>query len=430
MATLKLTPYKNVLQGELEVPGDKSISHRAIIFGSLANGTTKISNFLNGEDCLRSIDAFRAMGVSIEQDATNVTICSAGKDKLTEPVEPIYFGNSGTTARLMLGVLAGLPFFTTAYGDPSLTVRPMDRVIKPIQQMGALTDGRSDGGFLPMAVRGGNLKSISYTLPVKSAQVKSAVLLAGLFAKGVTKVTEQTVTRNHTENMMAAFGAGVKVEGNTVYISNKPLYATDVFVPGDISSAAFPLAGAAIVPGSNITIKNVGLNNTRTGIIDALLNMGADITISNEKTVSGEPIGDLTITYKKLKGTVIEGDIIPKLIDELPIIALVATQAEGKTVIRDAGELRLKETDRIEAVAEGLRKLGANLETTKDGMIIHGTSQLTGGHVSSFDDHRIAMMLTIASLIADEEVIIDDISSVSISYPDFFKHLDTLKSTP
>nr|WP_246206743.1 3-phosphoshikimate 1-carboxyvinyltransferase [Virgibacillus ihumii] len=425
---MKLEPYQKPLTGELEVPGDKSISHRAVILGSLAKGTTKVTNFLDGEDCRRTIDAFRSLGVGIEQEGTTVTIHSDGKESLVEAKQPIYFGNSGTTARLMLGVFAGLPLFTTLYGDPSLTVRPMDRVVQPLRQMGASINGRAEGSFLPLAVNGGGLKGISYILPVKSAQVKSAVLLAGLFAEDVTEVIEHTATRNHSENMLAAFGADIVIKNNVIRITNQSLSATNVYVPGDISSAAFFIAAAAIVPGSNITIHNVGLNKTRTGIIDVLLEMGASLNISNEKVISGELIGDITIRYENLKGTIIEGDMIPRLIDEIPVIALVATQAEGDTEIRDAKELRLKETDRIEAIASNLIKLGAHVETTEDGMIIHGKASLTGGEVASYDDHRIVMMLAVASLIANDNIVIDDISSAAISYPGFFKHLDTLKT--
>lgn len=422
----ELPPCSNPLKGELEVPGDKSISHRAVILGSLAVGTTSVTHFLNGEDCMRTIEAFRMLGVEIEQDETTLTIHGKGKSSLTEPAAPIYFGNSGTTARLMFGVLAGLPFFTTVYGDPSLTLRPMDRVVIPLQQMGAVFDGRGDGSYLPIAVRGEGLKGIEYTLPVKSAQVKSAILLAGLFAEGTTEVREPTATRNHSENMLQAFGAAITRQENNIRITNQPLTATNVYVPGDVSSAAYFMVAAAIVPGSKLTLKNVGLNYTRTGIIDVLKNMGALVSITNEQSISGEVFGDITITYTKLKGTVIEGDIIPRLIDEIPIIALLATQAEGETVIRDAAELRLKETDRIMAVADGLSRLGAKIEPAKDGLAIQGGTPISGGEVCAYDDHRIAMMHATASLIAEDKVVIDDISSVSISNPNFFKDLKQL----
>lgn len=425
---LKLTPCSHPLTGELKIPGDKSISHRAVILGSLAKGTTKITHFLNGEDCLRTVKAFRLLGVQLEEDGTTLHIKSNGFSQFNEPTEPIYFGNSGTTARLMLGILAGLPFFTVAHGDTSLTMRPMDRVIVPLKQMGASFNGRSNGSYLPLAVNGGGLKGMEYTIPVKSAQVKSALLFAGLFADGLTKIIEPTPTRNHSENMLQAFGANLSRNGKQINIRNGQLKATDVYVPGDISSAAFFMAAAAIVPGSNLTLNNVGLNETRTGIIDVLIDMGASITITNIETVSGETFGDITIKHQKLKGTVIEGDVIPRLIDELPVIALIATQAEGRTVIRDAAELKLKETDRIEAVAAGLSTLNATIETTEDGMIVEGGTALSGGGVLSYNDHRIAMMLAIASLITKSDVTIDDISSIAISYPGFFRDLESIMS--
>lgn len=427
MNELKLHPYLKALSGEIEVPGDKSISHRAVIMGSLANGTTHVSHFLDGEDCMRTVQAFRSMGVSIEKKESRLIIEGKGHGALEEPKEPIYFGNSGTTARLMLGLLAGLPFFTTVYGDPYLSNRPMDRVVNPLKQMDAVIDGRGDGSYVPLAIRGTKLKGIRYTLPVKSAQVKSAVLLAGLYAEGETKVSEQTATRNHTENMLHAFHADITIDGMHTTITNKqPLRATDVYVPGDISSAAFFLAAAAILPGSSVRLKNVGLNQTRTGIIDVLKQMGATIEINNQQSISGELLGDLTVTYAALHSTTIEGDIIPRLIDEIPVIALLATQADGTTIIRNAEELRVKETDRIAAVVDVLSTLGANLEATADGIIIYGKTELTGGNVSTYNDHRIAMMAVIASLVAKEDVVLDDASSIAISYPTFFKDLQNI----
>lgn len=427
MKEVTLSPVSSPLTGKLQVPGDKSISHRAVILGSLAEGKTTVGNFLTGEDCMRTVDAFRHLGVSIEQDGNSLAIDSKGPGHFTESESPLYFGNSGTTARLMLGVLAGLPFFTSVYGDTSLAARPMDRVVSPLGKMGAWFDGRKDGSNFPMAIRGGHLQGIRYTLPIKSAQVKSAVLLAGLFAEGVTEVMEETASRNHTEKMLQAFGADITETNHHIRITNqKPLKAADVYVPGDVSSAAFFMTAAAIVPGSRLTLTNVGLNHSRTGIIDVLQEMGALIEILNEQTTGGEKFGDVTITYQKLKGIVIEGDIIPRLIDELPVIALAATQAEGETIIRDARELRFKETDRIKAVTDGLTRLGADIKPTEDGMVIKGTSGLTGGKVAAYDDHRIAMMLAIASLITEQNVIIDDVSSIAISYPDFFEHLNML----
>lgn len=427
MNEIVLKPARQSLRGIIKIPGDKSISHRAIIIGSLANGTTSVTNFLDGEDCMRTIHAFQAMGVSIDKQESCVLIKGNGINALSEPKVPLYFGNSGTTARLMLGLLAGLPFFTTVYGDPSLSIRPMDRVLNPLKQMGATIDGRVNGSYLPLSLRGESLKGMDYTLPVKSAQVKSAVLFAGLFAEGETKVSELTTTRNHTENMLKAFGADITVNGQTTSITNKnTLTATDVYVPGDISSASFFLAAAVMVPGSKLTLKNIGLNETRTGIIDALQAMGANIQLSNQQTISGELFGDVTVSYTELHGITINGDIIPRLIDEIPIIALLATQIDGTTIIQDAEELRVKETDRIAAVANVLSTLGANIETTEDGMIIHGKTKLSGGRIASFNDHRIAMMGAIASVVADGDIIIDDVSSISISYPTFFEHLQQI----
>ncbi|HLR23690.1 MAG TPA: 3-phosphoshikimate 1-carboxyvinyltransferase [Pseudogracilibacillus sp.] len=423
----KLKPIAHPLHGELIIPGDKSISHRAIILGSIAEGRTKINNFLSGEDCLRTIDIFRSFGVQIEQNDTDVVIQSQGVTAFTEPKEPLYFGNSGTTARLMIGLLAGLPFHTVVYGDPHLTERPMDRVVLPLKEMGANIDGRKNGTLLPIAIRGKQLRGINYTLPVKSAQVKSALLLAGLFAETTTQITEQALTRDHTENMLRAYGVPFEQDGLTMKMNKQSsFHAVNLTIPGDISSAAFFLTAGAIVPGSKLTLKQVGLNPTRTGIIEVLQKMGASIVCSNERTEHGEKLGDITITYQTLKATEIAGDLIPKMIDEIPVAALIATQAEGSTVIKDAKELRVKETDRIKAVVEVLKTLGANVEEREDGMVIHGKTDLTGGNLKSYSDHRMAMMGVIASFITKEEVVIDDISPISISYPDFFKHIEQI----
>lgn len=427
MSECTLQQSNNPLSGEILVPGDKSISHRAVIFGSLANGITKITHFLDGEDCMRTVEAFREMGVSIDVHDTTLIIKSKGVKRLVEPDQPLDFGNSGTTTRLMLGILAGLPFFTTIYGDASLSKRPMDRVVNPLRQMGAIIDGRFNGSLLPIAVRGTAIKGINYTLPVKSAQVKSAILLAGLLAEGETKVTEPIPTRNHTENMLKAFGADLTIDGNTITVTNKSdLTGTDVHVPGDISSAAFFLVAGAIVPGSEILLKNVGLNPSRTGIIEVLNRMGAKIQIVTEHSTSGEAFGNVRIAHGSLKSITIEGEIIPRLIDEIPVIALLATQAEGTTVIRNAEELRVKETDRITAIVDVLSTLGADITATEDGLIIKGQTPLKGGKIASYDDHRIAMMGVIASLITDGEVTIDDTSCIAISYPNFFKDLESI----
>lgn len=415
------------MTGVIHVPGDKSISHRSIMFGSIAKGTTQITNFLDGEDCLQTIRAFQALGVPIKKTDHSVTIKGSGLDGLKEPTTPLYFGNSGTTARLMVGLLAGFPFLSIVHGDPFLTNRPMDRVINPLNEMGARIDGRDHGHLLPLAIRGTQLSGIRYELPVKSAQVKSAVLLAGLLAEGTTTVIEKTQTRNHTENMLQAFGADITVDGDNITVTNQnTLQATNIHVPGDISSAAFWLVAAAIVPNSNITLKHVGLNQTRTGIIDVLDKMDANITVTNEKVSSGELAADMTVKQTTLTGITIAGDIIPRLIDEIPIIALLATQANGRTIIKNAAELRVKETDRIEAVVDVLSTLGANITPTEDGMIIDGPTPLTGGRISAYNDHRIAMMGVVASLIATEPVYLDDDSSIAISYPDFFKDLKSL----
>ncbi|MBM7569833.1 3-phosphoshikimate 1-carboxyvinyltransferase [Aquibacillus albus] len=419
-----LTPISSSLQGELHVPGDKSISHRAIIFGSLASGTTKVTHFLDGEDCLRTIAAFQAMGVNIEKQGQTVLIDGKGVKELKEPLEPINLGNSGTTARLLLGVLAGLPYHFTLYGDESLTKRPMDRIAVPLKQMGAVIDGRENGKYLPISVRGGNLKSISFETPVKSAQVKSGVLLAGLMADGWTTVTEKTTTRDHTENMLEAFGGKIKKQSGTITIEGKQsLIGTDIHVPGDISSAAFFLIAAAIVPGSSLTLKDVGLNPTRTGILDVLHAMGAAIQVVEERTIGGEPVGSITVSYSPVKGIDINGEIIPRIIDEIPIIALLATQAEGETIIRDAEELRYKETDRIESVVQTLKAIGADIEGTKDGMIIKGNSSIDGGVADSFGDHRIGMMIAVASLISSQPITLKNPGCIAISYPEFFSDL-------
>ncbi|CDQ39812.1 MULTISPECIES: 3-phosphoshikimate 1-carboxyvinyltransferase [Virgibacillus] len=427
MKELKLSAVNAPLQGELEVPGDKSISHRSVIFGALAHGVTTVSHFLDGEDCMRTVDIFRAMGVSIDKEGSQLKIVGKGRQALTEPTAPLYFGNSGTTARLMLGILAGLPFFTTVYGDASLTKRPMNRVVDPLCQMGAHIDGRKDGNYLPLAINGDTLSGIHYHLPVKSAQVKSAVLLAGLYANGETTVVETSLTRNHTETMLQAFGADIEIEGKEITVKgNQTLSANDVYVPGDISSAAFFLAAAAIVQGSSIRLLHVGLNETRTGIIDVLKAMGANVIVEEVHSKGGELLGNIRIAQSPLIGTTIEGEMIPRLIDEIPIIALLATQAVGTTVIKDAEELRVKETDRILAVTEVLTRLGADVEATDDGLIVHGKTPLTGNEVASYHDHRIAMMASVASLITNGEVIIDDISPVATSYPNFYKDLDHL----
>src|SRR5699024_3324956 len=390
-------------------------------------GKTEITNFLDGEDCLHTIDIFKKFGVQIEQTGTNVIVQSKGVHNFEEPKVPLYFGNSGTTARLLLGLFSGIPYFTTMHGDQYLTVGPMDRVVNHLTKMGAKIEGRKNGKYLPIADRGKQLQGMTYEAPVKSAQVKSAILLAGLFAQGNTTVIELAKTRDHTENMLRAFGANIKTEGLSVTIEPvDTLTPVNVTVPGDISSAAFLMVAGAIVPNSSITLKNVGLNETRTGIIDVMQKMNAKMTITNQREISGEWLGDITVSYSTLKSMKIDGSYMARLIDEIPIIALLATQAEGTTVIKNAEELRVKETDRIKAVVDVLSTLGANIEETEDGMIIHGKTALRGGNISSYYDHRIAMMGAIAALIANSEVWIDDTDSINISYPAYFEHLNIL----
>jgi len=427
MSGKQLKTNLSSLQGEISIPGDKSISHRAVMFGAMAEGKTTINHFLAGEDCLSTISCFEKMGVSIKREDEYVEVEGKGIEGLSEPASILDVGNSGTTTRLMLGILAGVPFHTSLIGDESIAKRPMSRVTVPLRSMGAKIDGREHGQYTPLSTRGGALKAIHYHSPVASAQVKSAILLAGLHAEGTTKVTEPFTSRDHTERMLRAFGVDVEVDGTTVSIEGgQSLRGTDVYVPGDISSAAFFLVAGAIVPNSRIVLKNVGLNPTRTGIIDVLQQMGARLTISNERIQNGEPIGDLTIETSQLKGIEIGGDVIPRLIDEIPVIALLATQANGKTVIKDAEELKVKETNRIDTVATELSKLGASVTPTADGLIIEGKTALQSGEVDSYGDHRIGMMLAVAAAIATGEVTLMRSEAIHVSYPTFFEDLDKL----
>ncbi|MCM3097397.1 3-phosphoshikimate 1-carboxyvinyltransferase [Priestia megaterium] len=427
MSGKQLKTNLSSLQGEISIPGDKSISHRAVMFGAMAEGKTTINHFLAGEDCLSTISCFEKMGVSIKREDEYVEVEGKDIEGLSEPASILDVGNSGTTTRLMLGILAGVPFHTSLIGDESIAKRPMSRVTVPLRSMGAKIDGREHGQYTPLSTRGGALKAIHYHSPVASAQVKSAILLAGLHAEGTTKVTEPFTSRDHTERMLRAFGVDVEVDGTTVSIEGgQSLRGTDVYVPGDISSAAFFLVAGAIVPNSRIVLKNVGLNPTRTGIIDVLQQMGARLTISNERIQNGEPIGDLTIETSQLKGIEIGGDVIPRLIDEIPVIALLATQANGKTVIKDAEELKVKETNRIDTVATELSKLGASVTPTADGLIIEGKAALKSGEVDSYGDHRIGMMLAVAAAIATGEVTLMRSEAIHVSYPTFFEDLDKL----
>lgn len=410
------------IEGIINVPGDKSISHRAVMLGSLAKGKTVIRNFLMGEDCLSTVACFRALGVKIDVFEKEVVVYGSGFG-LSEPDDVLDCGNSGTTARLMLGILAGQNFCSIVTGDDSLKKRPMKRVVDPLLKMGAKFLGKKDSTLLPLAVKGGELKPIYYEMPVASAQVKSCILLAGLFADGVTYVKEPALTRDHTERMLKHFGAEVDIEHDNRIISVKGrpvLNGCEVIMPGDISSAAFFMVAAAAIPESDIIIKDVGLNPTRDGIIEVLQEMGADIKIiDSNKMKAGEPVGDIRIKGGKLKGTVVGGSIIPRLIDEIPVLAVAAAVAEGKTVFKDAKELRVKETDRIAAVARELAKFGVHVEEKPDGMIVHSTKSLNGAVCESYGDHRIAMAMAIAGLLAEGETIIKNTESINISFPSF-----------
>ncbi|MBT2701456.1 3-phosphoshikimate 1-carboxyvinyltransferase [Bacillus sp. ISL-40] len=427
MTSLKLKTNINGLNGKITIPGDKSISHRSVMFGSIAYGETKVTNFLPGEDCLSTISCFRKLGVTIEESDNQLRIIGKGFEGLTEPTEVLDVGNSGTTIRLLMGILAGRPFFSSLVGDESIGKRPMTRVTNPLSEIGARIDGRKEGSFTPISIRGGGLKPVQYQLPVASAQVKSALILAGLQAEGQSIIIEPEETRDHTERMIKKFGGEIHKDNQKIMVKGgQKLTGTAIHVPGDISSAAFFLVAGAVIPDSEIVLKNVGLNPTRTGIIEVMKKMGADLEIVQNEETSFEPFGDLIIKTSSLKGTVIEGDLIPKLIDEIPIIALLATQAEGTTIIKDAEELKVKETNRIDTVVNELKKLGAKIEATEDGMIIYGKSVLSGGTVSSHGDHRIGMMLAIAALLCENEAELVNPEAISVSYPNFFAHLNSL----
>ena len=429
MESLKIQANLKRLQGLLRIPGDKSISHRSVMFGAIAHGVTTVSNFLPGDDCLSTISCFRQLGVEIVRNQKELRIYGTGFAGLSEPGEMLNVGNSGTTIRLLLGILAGRDFFAALQGDSSIARRPMTRVTRPLKEMGAFIDGRKDGEYTPIAIRGGHLKAINYQLPVASAQVKSALIFAGLQANGTTTISETEQTRDHTERMIRHFGGEIEKRGNVIAVKGgQELKARDVKVPGDISSAAFFLVAGAIVPNSEIKLERVGLNPTRTGILDVMKKMGARLEIFEAEDGSFEPYGDILVKTSELKGTVIEGEMIPRLIDEIPIIALLATQAEGTTIIKDAQELKVKETNRIDTVVNELSKLGAKIEATEDGMIIHGKTQLTGGRVSSHGDHRIGMMLSIAAFICDDDVFLDKSEAIDVSYPEFFDHLKKLQA--
>ncbi len=419
------------LQGTINIPGDKSISHRALMLGAIAKGETIVEGLLLGEDPRSTASCFRAMGAEIsELNTEKVVVKGVGLGNLLEPEDVLDAGNSGTTMRLMLGLLAShRERFFTVTGDNSLRSRPMSRVIKPLQQMGATIWGRKNNSIAPLAIRGQQLKPIHYHSPIASAQVKSCILLAGLMVEGKTTVTEPALSRDHSERMLQAFGAKLEIdpETNSVTIAGQPtLQGQKVIVPGDISSAAFWLVAGAIVPGSELVIENVGVNPTRTGILEALEMMGADIELENQRIVAGEPVAELRVRHGKLKGCTIEGDIIPRLIDEVPILAVAATFAEGTTTIKDAAELRVKESDRLAAIASGLNRMGAKITELPDGLEITGGTQLTGAEVDSYTDHRIAMSLAIAALNAKNTTTIIGAEAAAISYPNFVPTLQLI----
>ena len=424
---MKLKTNSKGLRGTIRVPGDKSISHRSIIFGSLAKGETKVYDILRGEDVLSTIQVFRDLGVSIQDDGDVIRIQGVGFQGLQAPTAPLDMGNSGTSIRLISGVLAGQDFAVTMVGDDSLSKRPMDRVAIPLRQMGVEIAGQGERDCPPLHEKGTHqLQPIHYRLPVASAQVKSALIFAALQAEGESTIIEKEKTRDHTEDMIRQFGGEIQVDGKTIRIKGgQEFQGQEVIVPGDISSAAFWLVAGLILPESVIKIENVGINQTRTGILDVIQEMGGDLTIEDrdEKAVSAS----LTVKTSSLKGIRIDGELIPRLIDELPIIALLATQANGQTVIADAEELRVKETDRIQVVADSLNAMGANVVPTEDGMIITGPTPLHGADLETFGDHRIGMMAAIAALLVSEEnVMLDRAEAINTSYPSFFEDLETL----
>ncbi|CAI3318022.1 3-phosphoshikimate 1-carboxyvinyltransferase [Enterococcus cecorum] len=413
------------LNGQIEVPADKSISHRSIMFGAIAKGTTTVKNFLRGEDCLSTLNGFKELGVPIEDDGQTITIQGVGFEGLKPALGPIDLGNSGTSIRLMMGILAGTNFQTTLFGDEYLNRRPMQRVMAPLNQMGAHLVGFENTQYPPISIQGAKLAPITYEMPVASAQVKSAIIFAALQAQGTSTIIEKEPSRNHTEQMIKQFGGEIEVSGKTIRVTGpQQLTGQEVIVPGDISSAAFFIVAAAILKNSQVVLKNVGINPTRTGILDVLEAMGGTFELSEIDEANES--ATITVSSSTLKATTIQGADIPRLIDELPIIALLATQAEGTTIIKDAQELKIKETNRIDATCEELQKLGANIEPTDDGMIIHGPVQLHGGKVSSRGDHRIGMMLQIAALLTEKIVELDKAEAVAVSYPHFFEDLASL----
>ena len=420
-----VTPRRR-LDGDISLPGDKSISHRAAILNSLAYGTAVISNYGPGEDCLSTLRCLASLGIEITQTAADqLTLVGSDRD-LKEPANVLDAGNSGTTMRLLAGVVAGQQFHSILTGDPSLRSRPMGRIIEPLQRMGATIHGRRRDTLPPLSILGGTLQGLDYALPVPSAQLKSCLLLAGLSATEKSVIREPTQSRDHTERMLIIMGASLTILGNTMTVSPSRLKAQDVVVPGDISSGAFWIVAGVVHPDSRLLIRNVGINQTRRGVIDVLRQMGANLHIKNERVEGGEEVGDIYVTSSDLEGIEISGPVIPRVIDELPILAVAACFAKGKTLIRDAAELRIKETDRIRAMALELNRMGGDLQETADGLVINGPKTLHGARCSSHGDHRVAMSLAIAGLMATGETVIDGAECTAVSYPKFWEHLESL----
>lgn len=420
---MEITKVKS-LKGEITVPGDKSISHRGVMFGAISEGTTELTGFLNGADCRSTIDCFRKMGIDINQEADHVIIHGKGLNGLSKPDGMLDVGNSGTTTRLISGLLAGQPFISQLNGDESIQKRPMGRIITPLTMMGANIKSIKDNGCAPLEVGGSPLNAIHYDSPVASAQVKSCILLAGLYADGITSVTEPALSRNHTELMLSGFGANIKSNGLTASVEGHPLlHGQKISVPGDISSAAFFIAAGLICDNSDLLIRNVNTNQTRAGIIKVAKDMGGKIELLNERIVSGEPVSDIHVSTSSLHGCEISGTIIPTLIDEIPVIAVMAAHATGQTVIKDAAELKVKESDRIASVTENLSAMGCDIIPTDDGMIINGGNKLKGTTIKTYHDHRLAMSFAIAGLVAEGKTSFDDEKCCIISYPNFFETL-------
>ncbi len=420
------------LAGEIVAPGDKSVSHRAVMLNSIAEGQATVRNFSPGDDCTSTMGIMRALGVNIERETGSenagdtLVVHGAGANGLREADDVLDAGNSGTTMRLMSGILAGRDFKSTMTGDQSLQSRPMGRIIKPLSMMGAVIRGREDNTLAPLEFDGGSLKGIDYDLPVASAQLKSAILLAGLRAEGQTSIAQPEASRDHTERMLTAMGADITVDGLNVTVEQSDIDCVDVEVPGDISSAAFWIVAGLIHPNAEVVVKRVGINPTRAGVLTALQDMGANIELVHRRDVAGEPVADIVASTSNLRGTELAGSIMPLLMDEVPIIAVAAAMAEDETVIRDATELRVKETDRISATVDWLVAAGVEAETRDDGMAIVGSGRIAGGTYQSQDDHRIAMALGIAGLVADDPITIVEASCASISYPEFWDELQSV----